>query len=1028
MKLPIYERTALGLEVENALDEGQQLLQSVLQSGLDGFYLVDPCGRFLQVNDAYCAMSGYSREELLQMSVADVEASESAQDVAAHIETIVSRGMDRFESRHRRKDGQVIDIESSVNFQDYDGGRFFCFLRDVTGRKRADQALRESEERYRRLFAHNPHPMWVFDIETLAFLEVNDAAVVHYGYSREEFLSMTIDEIRSPEDVPALLEILSTTPNGYSFNRNARHRKKDGTQLSVEVADYRFLQNGRLVSLILANDITERLKAEEAVRRSEAELHSFVENSPVGIFRTRIEEDRFLDVNPALVKMLGYASAEELFALKLSTDVYVDIHEREMTLASLLHEGSSRLEIHCRRKNGEIAILQLSGRLAQDSIHGGQVFEGIASDVTERRQSERALHQSEEHFRSLFENMSEGYAHCKMLFDDLGRPADFIYLNVNDAFTRLTGLNGVTGRKVSEVIPGIRELQPELLETYGRVSLTGQSESFEVELKPLAMWFSISVYSLEKEHFVAVFDVITERKRAEMALRESEERFRQVVESSPVGIFIQTEGIHRYFNPAALAMLGAECASQVVGRSYLEIVHPDSRASVMERARIVRQEKKAVPFMEERLLRLDGTSSDTESTAVPFLFEGRDGALVFLRDVTERKQEEEKRRTLEQQLLQAQKMEAVGRLAGGIAHDFNNLLMVIQSYTEMLRDSLPDDSSRQDAEQILKAAHRATSLTGQMLAFSRKQIINPVRLDLNAVIGETAAMLKRLIGEDIEIRLFLAASWPVEADSDQMVQVLMNLCVNSRDAMTEGGTLSIATENITVGPARIAACPHAAPGEYVKLSVADTGSGISKETQEQIFEPFFTTKEVGKGTGLGLAMVYGIAKQNGGYVWVESEPGRGACFSICLPRAAGATASVTSAKTETQPRGTETLLIAEDEDSLRVVVCGYLRSLGYTVLEASSGQQALAAASQHAGQIDLLITDVVMPKMSGREISQTLGSLRPEMKTIYMSGYTDDAVLRHGIHKLGASFLQKPFSLGTLARRVRDVLENKPAR
>jgi PAS domain S-box-containing protein len=1013
-------------EVEDALNEGQQLLQSVLQSGLDGFYLVDPRGRFLQVNDAYCAMSGYSREELLSMCVADVEASESAQDVAAHIQNIISRGMDRFESRHRRKDGQIIDIETSVSFQNYEGGRFFSFLRNVTDHKRAEQALRESEERYRRLFASNPHPMWVFDVESLAFLEVNDAAVVHYGYTRQEFLSMTLEELRSPEDVPALLKVISSTKTGYSFNCCARHRKKDGTNIYVEISDYRFLQDGKLVSLILANDITERRKAEEAVRRSEAELRSFVENSPFGIFRSHIEEDRFLDVNPALVKMLGYASAEEVLSLKLSTDVYLDLLEREKTLTPLLRDGFNRTEVQWRRKDGEFVTLHLSGRIARDSIHGGQAFEGIASDMTERRQAERALRQSEEHFRSLFENMAEGYAHCKMLFDDLGRPEDFIYLDVNNAFATLTGLSGVIGRKVTEIIPGFRELQPEMLEIYGRVALTGRPERFEAELKPLSMWFAISVYSPEKKHFVAVFDVITERKRAELELRESEERFRQVVESSPMGILIQTEGIHRYFNPSALAMLGAESASQVVGRGFLEVMHPDSRASVIERARVVREEKKTVPFAEERLLRMDGTASDAEITAVPFIFEGRDGALVFLRDINERKREEEKRRTLEQQLRQAQKMEAVGRLAGGIAHDFNNLLMVIQSYTEMLQDGLPaGDILRQDAEQVLKAARRATSLTGQMLAFSRKQIINPVLLDLNAVIGETAAMLKRMIGEDIEFRLSLAGSWTVEADSDQIVQVLMNLCVNSRDAMPEGGTLSIATENVTMGPGRIAACPHIAPGEYLKFSVADTGTGIGKQAQEQIFEPFFTTKEVGKGTGLGLAMVYGIVKQNGGYLWVESEPGHGACFTICLPRATGAISSVISAKTDVQPRGSETLLVAEDEEALRVVICGYLRSLGYTVLEAISGQHALAASGQHAGHIDLLITDVVMPKMSGREISQMLGSQRSGLKTIFMSGYTDDAVLRHGIHKLGATFLQKPFSLGTLARKVRDTLENK---
>ena len=497
------------------------------------------------------------------------------------------------------------------------------------------------------------------------------------------------------------------------------------------------------------------------------------------------------------------------------------------------------------------------------------------------------------------------------------------------------------------------------------------------------------------------------------------------VEGCALGMYIQTDGILRYFNPAALAMFGAESASQLVGRGFLEIIHPDSPSAVIERARRVREEKKAVPFIEERLLRLDGTVFDGEVTAVPFIFEGRDGALVFVRDITRRKREEADRRELEQQLRQAQKMEAVGRLAGGIAHDFNNLLMVIQSYTEMLQDSLPahDRSPKKHAGDHEGCRARRQPHAARCWRSAASKSLSPVVLDLNAVINETAKMLKRLIGEDIEFRVDSAESlWAIEADSDQIVQVLMNLCVNARDAMPQGGTLTIATGNVTVEEGSIGGPPYVSPGDYVKLSVTDTGTGISKEMQEQIFDPFFTTKEVGKGTGLGLATVYGIVKQSGGYVWVDSELGQGACFTIYLPRVKGAIAPDMSAKAEAQPRGTETLLVAEDEEALREAICDYLRSLGYTVLAASSGQQALSVASEHEGHIDLLITDVVMPKMSGRELSQMLGSLRPDLKTIYMSGYTDDAVLRHGIHELGATFLQKPFSLGTLARKVRDTL------
>jgi two-component system, cell cycle sensor histidine kinase and response regulator CckA len=379
---------------------------------------------------------------------------------------------------------------------------------------------------------------------------------------------------------------------------------------------------------------------------------------------------------------------------------------------------------------------------------------------------------------------------------------------------------------------------------------------------------------------------------------------------------------------------------------------------------------------------------------------------------------------LQEQLLQSQKMEAVGRLAGGIAHDFNNLLMVIQSYAEMLHDGLPVyNPLRKNTREILKAAERAASLTSQMLAFSRKQIIAPKVLDLNAVIDNTAKMLERLIGEDIEFRVTPARSlWAIEADPDQIVQVLMNLCVNSRDAMPQGGTITITTENVAVEQESTGGERCTPRGDYVMLSVADTGTGISKELHAQIFEPFFTTREVGKGTGLGLSMIYGVVKQSGGYVWVDSEPGHGACFTIYLPKARETIAPETSPNGGGRPPGTETILVAEDEEALREAICDYLRGLGYTVFAASSGQQALLVADQQE-HIDLLITDVVMPKMSGRNLSNRLGSLCPDVKTIYMSGYTDDAVLRHGIHEQGATFLQKPFSLGTLARKVRDTLQ-----
>jgi PAS domain S-box-containing protein len=524
------------------------------------------------------------------------------------------------------------------------------------------------------------------------------------------------------------------------------------------------------------------------------------------------------------------------------------------------------------------------------------------------------------------------------------------------------------------------------------------------------------------------FRDITIRKQAAQVLHDSEEKFRQLAENIREVFWMMLPPADKilYVSPAYEEIWGRTCASLYQSpTSWVEAVHPDDLERVHSK---FAQQIRGDPVESEYRIRTpDGQEKWIRNRTFPI----RDQAGQLIRvagiaeEITERKRYEAELVTTNQALNQAQKMEAVGRLAGGIAHDFNNLLMVIQSYTEMLQDSLPaHDTRRKNTQQIMKATERAASLTGQMLAFSRKQIISPVVLDLNTVVNDTTKMLKRLIGEDIEFRVAPAESlWAAEADPDQIGQVLMNLCVNSRDAMPQGGTLRIATGNVTVADGSTGVPPYVASGEYVGLFVVDTGTGISKEVQERVFEPFFTTKDVGKGTGLGLAMVYGVVKQSGGYVWVESELGQGTCFTIYLPRAKGAVASDKSTKAEVRFQGTETLLVVEDEESLREAICDYLKSLGYTVWAASSGPQAMSIASQQ-GHIDLLITDVVMPKMSGRELSQMLRNQHQDLKTIHMSGYTDDAVLRHGIHELGTTLLQKPFSLSTLGGKVRDTLES----
>jgi two-component system, cell cycle sensor histidine kinase and response regulator CckA len=391
--------------------------------------------------------------------------------------------------------------------------------------------------------------------------------------------------------------------------------------------------------------------------------------------------------------------------------------------------------------------------------------------------------------------------------------------------------------------------------------------------------------------------------------------------------------------------------------------------------------------------------------------------------------EEEQSRA--ERLMLSQRLESVGRLAGGIAHDFNNMLTAINGYSELtLRRLKEDDPLRRNIEEIKKAGERSAALTHQLLAFSRKQVLKPKILVLNDVILETSKMLQRLIGEDIHLNIIPDAKLGmVEADPGQLTQVIMNLVVNARDAMPSGGNLTIETANVSLTKKFAARQFTVRPGSYVMLSVSDTGVGMDAETQQYIFEPFFTTKEVGKGTGLGLATVYGIVKQSGGYVWAYSEPGKGSTFKIYLPRV---DVNVRELKEEpipeSVPNGTETILLVEDEEMVRNLSRQILETCGYRILEARNGVEALTICQKFDSKIDLLMTDVVMPQMGGRELAEKLSQMYPQIRLLFTSGYTDDGIIRLGVIKTGDNFIQKPFSFETLAKKVRDLLDAKNGR
>ncbi|HEY1270346.1 MAG TPA: ATP-binding protein [Terriglobales bacterium] len=510
-------------------------------------------------------------------------------------------------------------------------------------------------------------------------------------------------------------------------------------------------------------------------------------------------------------------------------------------------------------------------------------------------------------------------------------------------------------------------------------------------------------------------------RSAQEGLRRSESDFRSLVTNSPYGICrCDSRGTLLDTNPAFVQMLGYSTSAELLGR-HLGALHRNSH----EWFHLADQFVEAADFtgLVAEFTRKDGSLAVLRLSGRTIRDKGDASSLeLFAEDVTEH-------RALEQQLRQSQKMEAVGRLAGGIAHDFNNLLMVISGYAEFLLDRVgPDPSLQGPAQEISNAAERATSLTRQLLAFSRKQMLAPKVLDLNAVVTENLKMLTRLIGEDIDLVMVPGTELgAVKADPSQVEQVIMNLAVNARDAMPHGGKLTIETTNVTLDDNYARMHAGVKPGEYVMLSISDTGSGMDSETQSHIFEPFFSTKGT-KGTGLGLSTVYGIIKQSGGYIWVYSEQGRGTSFKIYLPRLVetvevAALQPAVAAKPAVQPM--ETILVVEDEPNVRRMTCHYLETQGYRILEAADGAAALQICVAHKGPIHMLLSDVIMPGMDGHELAERVLSLRPTTKVLYMSGYSENAIGINGTLHEGVNLLQKPFTLLALKDRVREVLDSE---
>ncbi len=779
----------------------------------------------------------------------------------------------------------------------------------------------------------------------------------------------------------------------------------------------------------LLTDISARKQSELALRESQAQftlLAGLLERSSQP-FAQGFPDGRLGFHNQAFLDLIGY-SAEELAALDWARNLTPPewlVKEREH-LAQLHATGQPvRYEKEYLRKDGSRVPIELLVHLATDEEDQPLYYYSFITNLSTRNKALEALRESETTYRSLFDNMLNGLAHCRMLFVD-DTPEDFVYLTVNDAFEKLTGLQNVEGRKVSEVIPGIRQADPELFERFGRVARGGAPERFEIYVTALHMWFWLSVYSPKPDHFVVVFDVISELKKAELALRENEARLRAISDNLPDGYIYQSEpgpdGKSRFlYISAGVTAIHGLTPEEVVRDASLLYRQVDPAQTEA----LLRAERKSLTALSDFAFELHVRRPDSTWRWLYVRSRPRrktDGQLVWdgvITDITARK-------AMEGQLLQAQKMEFVGRLAGGVAHDFNNMLTVIGGHAELaIEQTQPEDPRYQDLLEIQNAARRSANLTRQLLAFARKQTVSPVVLDINDTLTTMLKMLQRLIGEDIDLAWEPGHElWRVKIDPSQIDQLLANLAVNARDAIAGVGKLTIETANRNLDQEYCAVHPDVAPGDYVELAVSDTGCGMDGEVLAHLFEPFFTTKQEGEGTGLGLATVYGIVKQNRGAINVYSEPGQGTTFRIYLPRhAEPAEPVLEKAPLAATPGGSETVLIVEDDPTIMLLGKRFVEKLGYRVLTATSPGEAIRLVEGYEGGIDLLLTDVVMPEMNGKQLATRLREIRPGLKCLFMSGYTADAIARQGVLDEGICFLAKPFSAREMAVKIREALE-----
>lgn len=894
---------------------------------------------------------------------------------------------------------------------------------------RLTDSLRRSEQNFRHLIESAVTGVSV--VREGNFRYVNQRMADILGYRVEDLIGRDYLDVIFPEDRERVAMFSRRRMSGEEAeNRYAvRFIHRDGHLVWVEISASQVIFEGEAALLGYIADISDRIRMERELAESERRFRHLFETSKDGI--TFINTDgKILDCNDTFCDMVGYSRDEVLN--RTSDDLtpkHLQRRDREILREQVFPKGfSERFQKELRHRDGSTFPVEVDVYLVRDANGRGSGFWAHVRDIRERLAAEREIRESENHFRQFSDRALTGIV--------VHRAGVMLYLNSRILKMLGYGENERDPLLGTTIFNHIHPDDQQRVRAWLQVWESGSPDTpdhFDLRLMTRdrhVVWAETLATTVQHEGKPAVLAHlmdVTERKNAEKALLESERSLARVIEGAPLGILIaHSDGNLDYVNSRFVEAYGYTREGLNTLEEFWRVAFPDADTRQQVREWIRNREKPdagAGEDMEWPIICADGGQRYAEILCTSL----GNRELILLRDVTARVLSERERAALEAQLLHAQKMEAVGRLAGGIAHDFNNLLTGINGNIQLAMMEIDKESNVYHMlENTTAAVGRTGELTRQLLAFSRKQTISPRKMDLNIVLHQLQSILGRLIGEDVRIQINLDPKlWDAEIDPTQIEQAVMNLVLNARDAMPGGGTLTLSTRNMHIGPSHAIAGSGLPAGDYVVLEVRDTGEGIDPILLDQIFEPFFTTKQAGKGTGLGLSMVYGIVRQHKGAVGVESVPREGTTFSLYFPRSEAQTLEAPASVSEGQTikKGNETILVVEDEPMVRSIAVQMLKRLGYSTLEAENGREAIEVAESYKGIIELMLTDVVMPEMNGREAAEALHLLRPQTRVLFTSGYTDEIIGAHGILARGVEFLPKPYSFRQLADHVRRILD-----